>query len=167
MSILAFVGSAAFGALCAAFGAFFISERKINIENVTQERKQWRADVRILSAEVCDALLSEDAELPIKLRTKFSVLLNPHDPEDVGIINNIALTEESQRAALIADFAERVALLLKHDWERAKHESSLLQWIIWQEPSRARFEDYQRGDRRVYRVVRPWVGRLMFWRPRS
>ena len=52
----------------------------------------------------------------------------------------------------------RVRLLLKHDWERAKREASLLRWLCEREPQRVTYEKFKPGDEHVYRERR-WFAR--------
>ena len=105
-----------------------VANRKIEIENITQERAKWREIIRINSEAISKAALNKNLHELIILRSKFRVLLNPKDELDQGIINCISniynklkknddcLTEEE-------NFSQQVAALLKHDWERAKCEA--------------------------------------------
>jgi hypothetical protein len=160
MTVLAFLGTAAFGALCASLGALYSSERKIKIENVTQERKQWRSDVRGLSDSVSAAILEGEEQPLTHLRTKFTLILNPHDPEDAAIIDTIAVAPDESHAAIVTEFTHRIALLLKHDWERAKREASLLRTLVQKEPIRVQFSNFTPGDRHVYRIPRDLLVRF-------
>lgn len=47
-------------------------------------------------------------------------ILNPKDEDDGAIISCISLPEEGKELERAEEFAERVALLLKHDWECVK-----------------------------------------------
>ena len=61
-----------------------------------------------------------------KHRAEFVALLNPNDTEDREIIGCIKLPDEGQEIECADEFSERIALLLKHDWERAKLEPGSL-----------------------------------------
>ena len=84
------------------------------------------------------------------LRARLTLHLNPHDPEDQGILNVIVSNPTNGGE----EFTQRVALLLKHDWERAKYEASLLEWLWTTRPTRVHFANYTPGDEHVYRVPR-------------
>jgi hypothetical protein len=52
------------------------------------------------------------------------------------------------------EFSDSVQLLLKHDWERAKREASLLRRLCEREPRRVKVETFKPGDRHDYRDYR-------------
>lgn len=99
-----------------------VSNRKIEIENITQERAKWREKIRENAEEGSKAILNGyQYDLSI-VRSKFQVLLNPIDPLDQKIIKcleeiNEDVTKQEKK------FAMYVSALLKHDWERAKDEA--------------------------------------------
>lgn len=72
-----FLSSSLFGGLVAGFVTLKISERKIQIENVTQERAKWRDKIRIKSNEVHQATVDDNAAKLAELRLDFSLNLNP------------------------------------------------------------------------------------------
>ncbi|MDP2829541.1 MAG: hypothetical protein Q8O37_13145 [Sulfuricellaceae bacterium] len=124
MDFTIFLTSSVVGGLVAGFVALRNSERKIQIENVTQERAKWREKIRAKSNEVHRSAVVSDAPKLFELLLEFSLNLNPFDPEDGAILTVIKeLNVSDGREAKLAEFAERIALLLKHDWERAKHEA--------------------------------------------
>jgi prolyl-tRNA synthetase len=51
--------------------------------------------------------------------------LNPVDAEDTAILNAIDRLSQSEQLdeKLLQELSDRIALLLKHDWERAKVEA--------------------------------------------
>jgi len=119
-----FLSSSLVGGLVAGFVTLKNSERKIQIENVTQERAKWRDKIRIKSNEVHQATVDDNAAKLAELRLDFSLNLNPLDKEDHNILEVIAdLKASENQDTKLAEFSDRVALLLKHDWERAKHEA--------------------------------------------
>jgi hypothetical protein len=87
-----------------------------------------------------------------KLRAEFLFLLNPHDVMDEAILRLIALDGRTKAE----EFSERVRLLLKHDWERAKRESSLWRSLREREPRHVTFEDFTPGVAHDYRERR-WI----------
>ena len=129
LTILIAVPSAAF----TAFAMWLIAQRRIEVENVTQERAKWRGQVRELNLQVHDAILrNQDNKKQLKgLRSQLTVLLNPTDAKDRKILDSI--TEGSNGPEERAEeFAKRISLLLKHDWERAKLETGfpLCRWTL-------------------------------------
>ena len=104
-----------------------ISSRRIHIENVTKERAKWRKKIRDRALKVHDAIMSKNERAIFKLKCEFKTLLNPGDPEDEKIIKCFDIEESMSNEQLrerAQDFANLVAALLKHDWERAKAESA-------------------------------------------
>ena len=145
-----FLASAIVAALVAALVSVLTSERRIAAENVIQERKNWRNEIRALSSQGCEALSRSDGdegEHRLKdLRARLLFLLNPHDAQDQAILALDGRTAE--------EFGDRVRLLLKHDWERAKREASLLRWLCEREPQRVTYEKFQPGVEHDYRQNR-------------
>lgn len=120
--------SAVVAALVGGYVSLVNSERKIQIENVTQERAKWREQIRVNAIKVhrVASKISLEGENPslVELRMVFELLLNPHDPEDVAILKCIEELDDSKEPARrLPEFSKRLALLLKHDWERAKREA--------------------------------------------
>jgi hypothetical protein len=73
-------------------------------------------------------------------RSEFSLNLNPFDQEDEGILAVINTVKNRDTLDVkLPEFADRVALLLKHDWERAKHEAKPL-LFRWSPPKRTTYE---------------------------
>lgn len=117
--------SAVISALVTGFLARRTSERAIQIENITKERAKWRDKIREQALAVHKAVHLKDVASLGELKLSFSVNLNPTDPEDVAILN--AITTMANATApddkVGQEFADRIALLLKHDWDRAKTEA--------------------------------------------
>ena len=123
--------SAIIGGIIGAISAQSIVQRRIQMENVTQERAKWRARIRALVPEVHDWIVKEDKSVTEdrtlklqKYQNIFRTLLNPNDPKDNKIIKVIdrACKHPENAQKLAEKFGRRVSLLLKHDWERAKEE---------------------------------------------
>ncbi|WP_065339958.1 hypothetical protein [Azoarcus olearius] len=134
--------STVIAAIVAGFVAAWTAQRKIGIENITQDRRSWREKVRGKSLTVHDAIISRDKESLDKLRVEFMAILNPEDKDDGAIISCISLPEEGKELERAEEFAERIALLLKHDWERVKLEAGPLVMRV--------------------KVVRDWVGKISY-----
>jgi hypothetical protein len=152
--------SAVIAALVSALFSVLTSERRIAAENVIQERKNWRDKIRELASKVHAALvLPETESVQLNdLQAKFSLLINPHDNTDQEILQLIA----KSGADRADEFTQRVALLLKHDWERAKREASFWRWLFERPPARIRFEDYKPGVKHDYRVWRCLVSAFLW-----
>lgn len=112
--------------LFAAFIAFWSAERKIAIENITQERAKWRDKIRELANCVNKAMIDGDSKKLSSLRNQFRLLLNPNDKNDQIIINLISLDGANEKEIQADKFSVCISYLLKHDWERAKLESKPL-----------------------------------------
>jgi hypothetical protein len=109
------------------------SERKIQIENITQERAKWREKIRANALLVYQAAEKGDLKALGESRLAFQLLLNPFDAEDMAIIGSItALTQTPDPKPRLPEFAGRVSYLLKHDWERAKAEAK--PWFFRRKP---------------------------------
>jgi hypothetical protein len=124
--------STVLAAIIAALVSLLTTERRIAVENVTQERAKWRARVREMADETQNAIVDADEPKLRQLRSKFALVVNPHDSDDRGILNAISLTATvaNTRQQDSQEFIDRVALLLKHDWERGKYESGLWQRLL-------------------------------------
>jgi type II secretory pathway pseudopilin PulG len=107
------------------------SERKILIENITQERAKWREKIRTKSMEAHKAAIQRNTIWLAELKLSFATSLNPTDHEDDLILNLIdKLKDEKDRETKLEEFSDRISLLLKHDWERAKNEAESAKKIV-------------------------------------
>jgi hypothetical protein len=112
------------------------SARTIQIENITQERAKWREKIRTNAQLVHKAATGGDDEKLSELKLVFELLLNPNDDEDQDILTSIErLKDAGDPQKRLPEFSKRIAYLLKHDWERAKHEAK--PWFLsLKEPKR-------------------------------
>ena len=140
--------AAIIGGIVGAISAQSIVQRRIQMENVTQERAKWRSKIRCLASKVHETIMMKGdpdfrKEELDRLQNQFRALLNPDDSEDQKIIGKIdciigeaCCKPEStdccraKAADHAKDFGELISYLLKHDWERAKEEVKhpLFQW---------------------------------------
>jgi len=124
MDLPTVLSSGVLAGLVAGLVSIRISERKIAIENITQQRQLWRERIRSLA---CDIQLSYRNKSQENLKSHFSsmqLLLNPEDDEDNSILDTLwEMSEQSEIENLALIFSEKLSLLLKHDWERAKSEA--------------------------------------------
>lgn len=110
------------------------NERNISTKYITNERKLWRDKIRIKAREAVEAYnINNDLKLEI-LYIEFQLLLNPFDENDVSILdtlwemkkvvvqfNSYKIKYKLENLPIV--LSEKVSLLLKHDWERAKKEA--------------------------------------------
>ena len=121
------------GVTLTAFVTWLIAQRQILVQYVTAERAKWRKNIRAQALEVHNAILCGDTEKLGRLQNEFRILLNPLDCQDQAILDSIALDESRHEPQeQTEEFAERISLLLKHDWERAKLEAGffLCGWVV-------------------------------------
>ena len=136
MDISTILGSAVIAAIISAWVARVNSERNIYIDNITKERAKWRENIRRVSSEYPSADKKDQLKLQIELATR----LNPYDPEDIQLL-------ESLRSVTADDAQEltiRTALLLKHDWERAKNEAKPVMLRRINPVKRITFKEYMK-----------------------
>ncbi|WP_085276212.1 hypothetical protein [Pseudogulbenkiania subflava] len=118
------LSSTVMAALVAALVSLRTNERKINIENVTQERAKWRGAIRALADGLVKATREGDNQAIEYFCTQLSLNVNPFDNEDKGLIQAVKqLTTTENKDYQLSEVIDRISLLLKHDWERAKRES--------------------------------------------
>jgi hypothetical protein len=110
----------------AAFGSAVLlwnNSRNVKVDNITKERAKWRDKVRDRSLDVQKATHTKNEAWLSELYLEFSLILNPWDDEDRAILNLICQLKDGPDEMLLSEFADRVSLLLKHDWDRAKWEA--------------------------------------------
>lgn len=124
MELSTLLTSAVVAALIAGLVSLRSAERKIQIENITQERAKWREKIRSNALLVHQAASSGNNAKLSELHLSFRLLLNPFDKEDEAILEAISALGSTQNVGLrLPEFAGRVSFLLKHDWDRAKYEA--------------------------------------------
>lgn len=161
------LGSAVVSALIGVFFASRNDERKISIENITQERMRWREKVRALTLSISDAIESKDDVKLLALRNELAIRLNPGDPADNKILAHLDEVDKKDTKQVNKDFVASIALLLKHDWERSKLEASpmlyrlrffhpALKWVFYKVP-RSTPSDCKCKSLRCF--MRSWIKR--------
>jgi hypothetical protein len=131
------------GAAIGAAASLRTNARNIKIENITKERAKWRDKVRKIALAVQKDAVKPDATALEEHHLQFSLILNPFDNEDCGILRLIREFKSDASESRLTEFADRIALLLKHDWERAKWEAND-DWslsTIEPEPKRIPYDD--------------------------
>ncbi len=133
--------SAVLSAIVTGFVARRTSERAIQIENITKERAKWRDKVREQALAVHKAVRQKDPAALGGLRLSLSLNLNPTDLEDVAILSAVTAMANATTPDDKAnqEFGDRIALLLKHDWDRARNEAKHRK-----SPPRLTYEQFQK-----------------------
>ncbi|BEV72624.1 hypothetical protein THUN1379_21060 [Paludibacterium sp. THUN1379] len=129
-SLLVGVSLTAVGGWIASFIAFRKDERAVQLEQITKERTKWRDNLRQLCEEIAIVHIQNRVhaipEKVVALRTRLATSINPKDKKHDGAILALfdhLFTNESDDSK---ELVHRIALLLKHDWERVKWECTPL-----------------------------------------
>ena len=154
-SLLAGVSLTAIGGWIASFIAFRKDERAVQLEQVTKERTKWRDNMRMLCEEIAITHVENKASaVPSKvavLRARLATSINPKDTIHDGAIlahfDRLFLRESDD----LKVFVHRIALLLKHDWERVKWECTPL----YLKPFKYFSKKQREWNRESYREVEP------------
>lgn len=137
-----FLSSSVVAGAVSAIVSFYVTERRVYIENVTQERAKWRSSIRTLAESIVKSAYSDDFHMVDILSSQLMLNLDPFDSEDVSLIHSVGqLATSEDKGVQIKEFTERVALLLKHDWERSKIESHL--WSFRKAKPRVSYSNYK------------------------
>lgn len=127
MDLATILQSAFVAALVSALFTWRSAERRIQIENITQERAKWREKIRGHALSIHRAASRRHRSGVTDGRAAMTALLNPFDADDQAILTCIdRIASNDDTAFVLREFADRIAYLLKHDWERAKHEAKWL-----------------------------------------
>lgn len=118
------LSSGFFVALITAIFTKLSKDKTDKLQYITNERKQWRDDIRKATLEVkkindenqTDKMFNTFQEA----KTYFQVRLNPEDTEDNKLLDCFDIMNNE----ITDNFDEYVARLLKHDWERVKKETN-------------------------------------------
>jgi CRISPR/Cas system CMR-associated protein Cmr5 small subunit len=117
------LGSSVIASLVTAIFTKSSKDKTDKLQYITNERKQWRDDIRKATVEIRKINDNEQKEKMFKTiqeaKTYFQVRLNPEDEED----NKLLACFETTNNKVTDNLDEYVARLLKHDWERVKKET--------------------------------------------
>ena len=131
------------GALGAAFGAsitYLVAQRRLHSDHVTAERTKWRDKIRALALELVgdDAAARKSAWISLALNT------NPYHAEDRALVKLARkIADRTPDESELDELAGRFALLLKHDWDRAKNETSWWPGPRDLQPPRLDYSEYK------------------------
>ncbi|MFD0930860.1 hypothetical protein ACFQ1T_13810 [Methylophilus glucosoxydans] len=141
-----FLSSTVVSAFVAALISLRTNERKIQIENVTQERAKWRITMRNLSDSLVKASLTKDIQTVRFCCSQLALNVSPFSAEDRALIKAAELLATAEdKDAQVKEFTERMAILLKHDWERAKWEARPC-FFRGKEPRRVPYNEFKYID---------------------
>ena len=112
------------GAFVGGILTYFTTLRTLFNQSVVNERKDWRDEVRKITLHVIQAVEKSGSRDLTALRHRLAMRLNPGDPEDNAILNCAILQGGETCDCAVDEFVSRISILLKHDWERAKLETS-------------------------------------------
>ena len=129
MTLLPEIFSGISAALVTAWFAKSSDDKKNSLTYITDERRKWRTEIRLRTEKIVRIVEnlkkdSADRENLIKLKKSmafFEIRLNPIDKEDQAILQTLKDIADGQSDKL-EEFQDRIARLLKHDWERSKTE---------------------------------------------
>lgn len=117
-------GSAVIAALVSGWISLRNSARVIQAQYITAQRAKWRDRVRCVALNVHRAAVSGNSNRLAELLLELTLFLNPKDPMDgeiLDLVRKLRIFEKAQPPP--CEFGERIALLLKHDWDRSKWEA--------------------------------------------
>lgn len=143
MDLSTVLGSSVVAGLVAGLVTLRTTERKITIENITQQRKLWRDRIREKALEASRAIENKDSSKLKELYVEFQLILNPEDDNDKSILDTLwEMQTNNETKDAIIEFSEKLALLLKHDWERAKLEAKPV-WHFWGKSTRKSYKEFK------------------------
>ena len=117
------------GVVLTAFATWSIAQRRIAAQHVIAERAKWRNDIRTKALLVHDAMLRGETATVARLKIDLAARLNPFDRHDQELLKCMVVKDSDKaRQCAACEFARRISLLLKHDWDRAKLEASVFVW---------------------------------------
>jgi hypothetical protein len=127
---------AVIGALLSAIALMHQTQSQIAAQHVVGERAKWREKIRDAAAKALadkSPASFDEFWLTLKLNT------NPFSNEDIDLVEKAAALRNGN--ATVEDWDEmsdRLARLLKHDWERAKFETRWYR-LMWFSPERTKY----------------------------
>ncbi len=141
--LISLLSTGVVAALIAAFVSMRTNATNVQIENVTQERAKWREAMRRLADDLIRAAHASDTDAAGLLCAQLALNVNPLHAEDMALVQAAErLCETDTPDAQVREFTERMALLLKHDWERAKHEAQ--PWGAYRnQPRRIPYDEFK------------------------
>lgn len=125
-SLLAGVTLTVVAGWIASFLALRKDERAVQLDQITKERTKWRDSMRKITEEIVQTYFeNQNQPVPGKVATLRARLVTSVNPKDDKHDQQILTHFDEIFAGSKTDvnvFTTRIALLLKHDWERVKWE---------------------------------------------
>lgn len=122
--LIALLGSAVAASLITAIFSKEQNDKSTVVDNIIKERKAWRDKLRTLVYETQSAFEKQNSCGMASIEAQLVVLLNPYDKDDLAIVTALKQISINWEQAHLQEFMDRVAYLLKHDWERVKQEAT-------------------------------------------
>ncbi|WP_434122107.1 hypothetical protein [Salinicoccus roseus] len=124
--ITAIISSSLITSILSSLFTFFTTRysliRSQKVKYITEERQKWRQDIKEKIVKFNTAETLEDMK---KIKYFIQLSLNPDDEEDRKIIKCMERIIENKIDKDVKELQLRVAILLKHDWERVKKEVTM------------------------------------------
>lgn len=133
-------------AIIGGFVTLRVTARNIKVQHITGERTKWRDKIRRIAYHVHAAAMAKEkrAERLSTLLLQMKLNLNPEDEMDQKILDTIKrlIAAGDATEQVLKEFGYRVALLLKHDWERGKIEAESFRKRAATLATRRSYEDF-------------------------
>lgn len=146
-SLFAGISLTAVAGWVSSFIALRKDERAVEIEQITKERTKWRDNMRKLTEEIVSTYYDNDQQADPKkvaiIRARLATSLNPKCEHDKDIVQHFDDLFSSSKKDIDV-FVRRIAMLLKHDWERVKWDCLPIYMKLW--------DCLACGKRRAWRV---------------
>lgn len=140
VSIEIILTSAVVAALVTGWFNSRISDKAIQVKQITEERTKWRERIRGFLEDIITASKNSDSTELQGLRLRLSSRLNPLDEHDNQILECLKkLREKPDDQDVLEEFSARITLLLKHDWDRAKWEATAKSERVGNKPCRCKY----------------------------
>ncbi|WP_157381689.1 hypothetical protein [Burkholderia ubonensis] len=120
--------STVIASVLSVFSTMHVTGRNALTDNVIKHRANWRDMLRTIARELTEAVGTGNVRAIRVLRNQLALNLNPVDQEDQALVDVVRALERcssTERYRMMEEVEQRIALLLKHDWERAKWEAKL------------------------------------------
>jgi len=115
--IIAILGSSVISSIVTSFFTKIKNDKTERLKYITKERQNWRKELRDKTVElIVDASENKISEA----KTYFQIRLNPYDREDGKLLDLL----KNYKTYNSQEFGNAVSILLKHDWERVKQETT-------------------------------------------
>ncbi len=126
--ILGLLGSSVIATLISSFVSKLNQDKSNKLKYITKERQKWREEIRVAAVELRRIGKNDNWDgfkTVAEAKTFFQVRLNPYDIEDIELLRLIKEENDGSISTVnLNRLSKAISYLLKHDWERVKHETS-------------------------------------------